>query len=317
MKVAASDIGFADALEKGDRDRLVSFPKADRHCHSLFGASLQSIAAWAGRSFKAAPVRMANLDEMRQYAHSELYAYIRDRTGSEFTAEQTILEAIQDGVSILEMSLDADLVLLYESGTAGFVDFVRGLVVKHGRNIDFRPEIGLSKNRDPSPQIRLAMECVESGLFKSIDLYGNEHAQLPEPYVDLFRTAKRHGLKLKAHVGEFGDAALVERTLRVLDLDEIQHGVTVATSKPLMDLIKDKGIRLNACPSSNVALSVVDDLRHHPIRALVRHGIRVTINTDDKTIFGMTVTDEYLALFKASTLTARELDAIRMESLSE
>jgi hypothetical protein len=36
-------------------DLLLAFPKADRHCHSLFGASLQSIEAWAGRSFKQPP----------------------------------------------------------------------------------------------------------------------------------------------------------------------------------------------------------------------------------------------------------------------
>lgn len=70
------------------------------------------------------------------------------------------------------------------------------------------------------------------------------------------------------------------------------------------------------CPSSNVALSVVSDLRHHAIRELARNGIRVTVNSDDKTIFGMTVTDEYMALYRAGTLAADELEAIRIESLS-
>jgi adenosine deaminase len=297
MSTNALHIGFAESLQNGDRQQLVAFPKADRHCHSLFGASLKSIAAWGGKPIKAPPSRMADLDEMRRYAHSELYACIRNRAGFEFTAATTIAEAIQDGVSILEMSLDSDLVKLYESGIAGFVDFVKGLVGKYTRSIDFRPEIGVSKNRDPSPQIKLALECIESGVFRSIDLYGNEYAQQSEAYAELFRNAKRRGLKLKAHVGEFGDAALVKRTLEVLQLDEIQHAVAVTTSKPLMNLIKDQGIRLNVCPTSNVALSVVSDLQHHPIRTLARNGIRVTINTDDKTIIGMTATDEYIALF--------------------
>ena len=313
---ANPEIGFAEALRNGDRPRLVAFPKADRHCHSLFGASLQSIAAWAGTPLSPPPLRMANLDEMRTYAHSELYAHIRNRAGVEFTAEQTIVEAVGDGVSILEMSIDADFVALYESGTQGFLELVTRLVDTFARDIDFRPELGVSKNRDPSAQIKRAAECIESGLFRSIDLYGNEHAQQPEAYGDLFRSARRRGMKLKAHVGEFGDAALVERTLRVLDLDEIQHGVAVATSRPLVDLVKDKDIRLNICPSSNVALSVVEDLRRHPIQALVRGGVRVTINSDDKTIFGRTVTDEYQALFQAGTLTSEELESIRRESLS-
>ena len=317
MSIDVPHIDFAEALRNSDRQRLVAFPKADRHCHSLFGASLKSIAVWGGTPIKAPPSRMADLDEMRRYAHAELYACIRNRAGFEFTAETTITEAIQDGVSILEMSLDSDFVRLYESGIAGFVDFVKGLVDKYARSIDFRPEAGVSKNRDPSPQIKLTQECIESGVFRSLDLYGNEHAQQPEAYAELFRNAKRRGLKLKAHVGEFGDAALVKRTLEVLQLDEIQHGLAVATSKPLMNLIKDRGIRLNVCPSSNVALSVVSDLHHHPIRTLARNGVRVTINSDDKTIFGMTTTDEYIALFQAGTLAAEELEAIRVESLSD
>jgi adenosine deaminase len=315
--VNTADTGFVEALRDADRERLHAFPKADRHCHSLLGASLQSIAAWAGKPLRAAPHRMDGLDEMRSYAHSELYPYIRNRAGFEFTADRTIVEAIQDGVSVLEMSLDSDLSRLYELGTAGFVGFVKKLADAHRGSIDFRPELGVSKNRDPSPQIKLARECIESGLFKSIDLYGNEHRQHPEAYRDLFREAKRQGLKLKAHVGEFGDAVLVQRTLLVLDLDEIQHGTAAAASEPIMDLIKDRGIRLNVCPTSNVVLSAARDLKHHPIRTLARNGIRVTINSDDKTIFGMSVSDEYLALFQEGTLTAEELEAIRIESLAD
>ena len=150
-----------------------------------------------------------------------------------------------------------------------------------------------------------------------MDLYGNEHAQGPEAYVELFRAARARGLKLKAHVGEFGGADLVERTLRALDLDEIQHGIAILSSKPLMDLVRDRGIRLNVCPSSNVALSIVESLREHPIDALVHAGIRVTINSDDKTIFGQSVSDEYLALFRAGTLSAEELEQIRVGSLRE
>ena len=258
---------------------------------------------------------MASLDEMREYAHSELYVLIRNREGFEFTAERAIVEAIEDGVSILEMSFDADFLRFYRRGAVEFIDFIKALVSRYSNEIDARPEIGISKNRDPWPQVKRARECLESKVFRSIDLYGNEDAQSPESYAELFRSARQAGLKLKAHVGEFGDAALVERTLRILELDEIQHGVAVATSKPLINLIKSKGIRLNICPSSNVALSVVKDLRHHPIGALARRGVRVSINSDDKTIFGKSVTDEYVALYAAQTLSAEELEAIRLDSL--
>ena len=306
---------FVEALIEGDIDRLADFPKAERHCHSIFGTSLQSIADWVGEPIKPPPARMTNLDAMRNYAQSELYPIILNRRGFEFTANSAIAEAIQDGVSILEMSLDVAFVSFYSSGTIGFIDFVQELMRKHAKDLDFRPEIGISKDRKPSAQLKPARECIESGTFKSLDLYGNEHAQQPEEYVNLFRRARSHGLKLKAHVGEFGGPELIERTLRVLEIQEIQHGVTAATSRRLMDILRREGIRLNVCPSSNVALSVVKDLAHHPIRILFDSGIRISINSDDKTIFGKSTSEEYLGLYRAGNLTAEELDQIRIDSL--
>jgi adenosine deaminase len=312
-----SSSSFVDALQSGNVALISAFPKADRHCHSRWGASIDSIRAWSGNNIKDPPLRMADFDEMRKYAREELNSTIHTKVGFRFTAEQTIIEAIQDGVTILEMSLDVVDTQYFETGIKGFIDFIQSLSTKYSGRIDFRPELGISKNREPSTQIALATQCIESAVFKSIDLYGNEEAHEPEAYIALYQHARISGLKLKAHVGEFCGPDHIERTLRALALDEIQHGVLAAESKTLMDYLRKEHIRLNVCPSSNVALSVSKDLAHHPIRSLVGNGVRVSINTDDKTIFGKTVTDEYLGLFKAGTLEAKELDKIRMDSLKD
>jgi adenosine deaminase len=70
-------------------------------------------------------------------------------------------------------------------------------------------------------------------------------------------------------------------------------------------------------PSSNVALGAVEHLREHPIRTLLQHGVRVTVNTDDLTIFGHSVSDEYLSLFREGVLGADALDTIRRTSLGQ
>jgi adenosine deaminase len=309
--------GFVDALRAGDHAKLTAFPKADRHCHSLLGAGLPGIRAWAGAPIEEPPARMADFDAMREYCHRALYPFIRHRAGFEHTAQSTVAEAAEDGVRVLEMSLDVDLCRDYDRGLDGFLDFVRRLLGDSVPGMDFRPEIGLSRNRDPGLQAALAAECVDSGLFGSIDLYGNEQAREPRAYAALYRRAASRGLKLKAHVGEFGDARLMEQTLRVLGLHEIQHGVAAAGSPELVGLLRREHIRLNVCPSSNVALSVAPDLARHPIQALARSGVRVSINSDDKTIFGRSVTGEYRALFQAGTLSGAELEEIRIDSLRD
>jgi len=311
---AAGD--FEAALSSGSLPAVRSFPKADLHCHSWLSAGLASIRRWAGVPIASPPRRMASFDEMREYQHAVLDPHIRSRSGFEFTADRAVVEAIEDGVTIMEMSLDVNAIRLYDSRASRFFDFVDGLARRHAGKLDFRPEIGVSKNRDPGDQVPLAMECVDSGLFRSIDLYGNEHAQPPEAYKALYRHAAARGVKRKAHVGEFGNAALIERTLATLELQEVQHGVAAAESVSLMRLLRGEGVRLNVCPSSNVALSVCATLAQHPLRQLVDNGVAVTINSDDKTIFGNSVSEEYLAVCGARVLTAGELDAIRRSSLT-
>jgi adenosine deaminase len=312
--VPASELEFHEALVAREPDRFVDLPKADRHCHSLLGASLRSIREWTGAAIPATPARMSSFEQMRGYLHRELYPYIRTRAGFEFTAERSVEEAIQDGVRILEMSLDVDFARFFD-GPEEFLGFIRGLVDRHRDLISFRPELGISKNRPPATQIPLAEECVRSGLFASLDLYGNEGAAEPEAYAALYALAARRGLKPKAHVGEFGSPDLMERTMRVLGLREIQHGVAAARSAPLMRVLRREGIRLNTCPGSNVALSASPDLAHHQIRTLFDSGVRVSINTDDRTIFARAVSDEYRALHAAGTLDAAALYAIWRDSL--
>ena len=314
FSVSASD--FRDALGAADPGRFTALPKADRHCHSLLSASLRSISEWAGMAIPAAPPRMPSFEDMREYLHRELYPHIRNRAGFEFTAGRSIEESALDGVRILEMSIDVDFLRFYD-GPEEFFRFVRGLVERHRDSIRFRPELGISKNRPPAAQVPPAEACVRSGVFASLDLYGSETAQEPEAYAGLFALAARHGLKLKAHVGESRTPELMERTMRVLGLHEIQHGVAAARSAPLMRILRREGIRLNVCPGSNVALAASPDLAHHQIRTLLDNGVRVSINSDDRTVFGRTVSDEYRALHAAGTLDAAALYAVWRDSLAD
>lgn len=82
-----------------------------------------------------------------------------------------------------------------------------------------------------------------------------------------------------------------------------------------MNRIKDDNIVLHICPSSNVVLGAVSSIKQHPIKTLYKHGIRVTINTDDLLLFNSSVSEEYLKLYQAGVLTGEELDDIRLYSL--
>jgi adenosine deaminase len=307
---------FTNALQSRDLPTLQRVPKSDLHNHSILGTRIESVESWLHKSLPRAQKRMASLDEMIRYAHDVLYPYTDTHDGFQFTAESAIQDAITDGVSTLEMSLDMRFISLFHNGIEDFVSFVAGLVTTYKNSIDFRPEIGMSKDRSPADQIRLASLCIRSGIFQSIDLYGNETAQPLDAYRDIYVDARKHGLKLKTHAGEFAGPAFISRAIDILQVDEVQHGVTASLSKPLMDRLRREHIRLNICPSSNVALGVVRDIAHHPIRTLVDNGVLVTVNSDDLMIFGQSVSQEYLLLYQSGVFTAEELDEIRLEGLA-
>jgi len=307
---------FKEALQRGDLARLARVPKSDLHLHSILGTRIARIESWISKPLQRPPSRMTSLEQMVEYSHGVLYPYTLNRAGFEFTATSAIKDAIADGVVILEMSLDVRFLSMYDKVPDGFLSFIADLMGTYRNQIDFRPEIGISKNREPANEISLAYLCIHSGLFRSIDLYGSETAQPPDLYRQLYVDAKKQGLRLKAHAGEFAGPEFMERTLDVLQVDEIQHGVAAAASKPLMERLRRDRIRLNVCPSSNVVLGVVNDIAHHPIRILVDNRVRVTINTDDLTIFGQSVSQEYMLLHQSGLLTTDELDAIRLEGLS-
>jgi adenosine deaminase len=307
---------FCSALRTGDHSAVQRVPKSDLHSHSILGTRLESVERWLGRALPRPPKRMASLDVMIKFAHEVLYPYTDTLDGFRFTAQSAVEDACHDGVTVLEMSIDVRFISLFRNDPDDFFIFVADLVDANKGRIDFRPEIGMSKDRFDPEQLRLAHLCIRSGIFQSIDLYGNETAQPPDAYREIYADARRRGLKLKAHAGEFLGPEYMSETLDILHVDEIQHGIAAAASLPLMQRLQREGIRLNICPSSNVALGVVDDVAHHPIKVLVDNGVSVTINTDDLMIFDQSVSQEYLLLYQSGVLTAEELDQIRLEGIA-
>ena len=114
--------------------------------------------------------------------------------------------------------------------------------------------------------MKLAHEALDLGLFQSLDLYSHQEACAPEAVKTLYVKARETGMKLKAHVGEFGGAEDIRRTVELLDLDEVQHGIAAVESVEVMRWLSQNHIQLNVCPTSNVMLNAVPNLASHPIR---------------------------------------------------
>lgn len=208
-------------------------------------------------------------------------------------------------------------VTLFDDDAAKLTRRLKDVHARVAPDIEWVPQIGLSRHCRIDDLKRWLLPFLELGAFRTIDLYGDEFAQPIEAFRPLYRMARDAGLRLKAHVGEWGSADDVWRAVEELELDEVQHGIAAAGSGPVMRQLADNNIRLNVCPTSNVMLGRVEHIASHPIRKHYEEGVKVTVNTDDVLVFGNGVSEEFLSLYQAGVFNARELDAIRREGLSD
>ena len=130
-----------------------------------------------------------------------------------------------------------------------------------------------------------------------------------------FDCAREAGLRLTAHAGEWGGPESVRSAIEDLEVERIGHGVRAIEDLALVDEIAEKGIVLEVCPGSNVALGLYPSFRKHPIGQLYERGVKVTVSTDDPPFFHTTMQKEYDELHKAFDWDESVFDRIVQTSL--
>ncbi|KPU26289.1 adenosine deaminase [Caloranaerobacter sp. TR13] len=306
---------FIEALENRNIEKLRSIPKSDLHNHSILGGNLKYIEEWIGKKIPRLTKRITSIEEMEAWVGKNYIPYVKGTSGFEKAIEAAFIQAKADGVIKLEMSIDVYFRHLYNGSAEELIKALKRLHQEYAPEVNFIPELGFNRSVSQELLIEWFEPYLDYNYFKSVDLYGDEFAQPASKLKQLYRMAKSKGLKLKAHVGEFGDAESIQETVEVLELDEIQHGISAVKSKSVMNFLQRNNIQLNICPTSNYMLSRVEEIKNHPIRELFDNGIKVTVNTDDVIVFQNGVSEEFLLLYDQGVFSAEELDVIRMNGL--
>jgi adenosine deaminase len=308
---------FMTALQTGDRDGLCRAPKADLHIHGFGGGDRAFVREETGVDIRPLDRVLGSMAEMHAFAEANLLPAFPGLAGRALALKATFVQARKDGVTRLEVGEDAWAMTLHD-GSAEAVWRVLSEAHRAGSpDIDWIPQLGISRHCGVAAIERWISPLLELGTFKTFDLSGDEGAQPIDVFRPIYRRAQASGLRLKAHVGEWGTADDVWRAVELLELDEVQHGIAASTSPQVMRALVNAGVKLNICPTSNVKLGRVASLREHPIRVLFDAGVDVTVATDDPLIFGCSLSSEFMALYEAGVMTAEELDLMRLSALKE
>ena len=289
-------------------------PKSDLHSHAGRGGNIKYIENWARVKIVPNDKLFESLSDMQSWFVNNVKCHCSGLEGYLKRVEAAFVQAADDNIKVLTLSYGVGEVDLL-GGMIPFITIMENLRASFAPDTLFFPELALGREQDVNYVATRLDEIFSYGWFKSIDICNNEFAQPICNFKKIYRQARSAGLKLRAHVGEFGSADDVMEAVETLELDEVHHGIAAARSDHVMRFLSDNKIRLNICPTSNVMLKTAESYDAHPIRLLYDHGIPVTINTDDLLIFNQSVSEEYNNLHSSNLMTADELEDIRLTGL--
>ncbi len=198
------------------------------------------------------------------------------------------------------MSLDE----VIEVVLAGFADGSAGTA------LTIRALVTAMRTDDNSKAVaEAAVRFRERGVV-GFDIAGREAGYPPTLHLDAFQFLQRENFHFTIHAGEaFGPASIWE-AVQFCGAERLGHGVRIvddivvedggpALLGRLASFVRDRRIPLELCPTSNVHTGAVDNITEHPIGLLRDLGFRVTVNTDNRLMSGVSMTSEMIALHNA------------------
>jgi adenosine deaminase len=149
----------------------------------------------------------------------------------------------------------------------------------------------------------------------AVDLAGDEIKYPGKQFVEHFRHAQEAGMRITVHAGESASAEGVKQAIIELGAERIGHGIRAVEDPAVVDLLLEKAVGVENCPTSNVQTGIVESYAKHPISHFLRRGVLVTLNTDNCTTSGIDLTSEYETLVRESDLTDAEMGQLQRNSI--
>jgi adenosine deaminase len=218
-----------------------------------------------------------------------------------FITYHSVKELVHDGLTYCELRFSPEHFALEN-------DFDRAqvtkLIVEAGNTaakdagLEIRYLLTFNRSKQTSEQmIELynRLKRLEIPEIVGIDLAGDEINYPPEQFRNFFALIESDGLyKSTIHAGEVTPSEQIWEAIRNLHADRIGHGTSTIDDEPLQEYLKSSGIALELCITSNYQTGSWEDERNHPIGALYRNGVPVTLNSDDPFIQNTDLTDDYI-----------------------
>ncbi|MGZ8562019.1 MAG: adenosine deaminase [Candidatus Limnocylindria bacterium] len=308
-----------------DLDPLLRLPKAELHQHldgSVRPETAVELAAEAGISLTLDEAKERLIGPPRCRDQADLLrsfdlpiVLLQTAPALRRVTAELVESMADDGLTYAEIRWAPRLHLEHGLSVVAVMEAVAAGIGEAASLLGPRtPFIGLivtaMRSHPPAANVELARAAAAFGPpVIGFDLAGLEAEYPAPPHAAAFRAAAEGGLALTAHAGEVPGPERIREAL-AFGVRRIAHGVTAAQDPEVIALLRERDVTLDLCPTSNVQAGIVADLASHPLAALHRAGVSVTLSTDDRTVSATTLSQEMSRTARALRLTPAELAAI-------
>jgi adenosine deaminase len=308
-------------------DSLRPLPKSELHQHldgSLRPETAVELAAAIGMPLELDEARRRMIGPRRCRDQAELLTFfdlpialLQTDAALERATGELVEDLAADGIRYAEVRWAPRLHLERGLSVGAVIEAVCAGVQRAAATLGpGGPLVGLivtaMRSHPPAANAELARTA---GAFGSpvlgFDLAGPEEAWPAPPHAVAFAAARDAGLALTAHAGEVAGAHRVSEVLE-FGVRRVAHGVSAASDPTVLDVLRAQDVTLDLCPTSNVQAGIVDAIADHPLARLHRAGVSVTISTDDRTVTGVSLSEELAACATELDLSDDELAAIAL-----
>ena len=290
-----------------DLDWLQRVPKTDLHCHLGGGIRLSTILDEAKRQGIELPAH----DETSLYpyvvkdAAESLEDYLeafkitesvmKDAQALERVAYELCEDAHAENVHLLEIRYAPTN---YRTESLKLFQIVEAVLagIERARN-DFDMLVGLilcgmKQDKDSIREaVSLAAEYKGNGVV-GFDLAGPERGYRTKSYEPLLAKVFASFLPVTIHAGEAYGAKSIAEAVIYLNARRIGHGTNLFELQGLADYVEVTGLGLEVCLSSNLHTRAIPSIQSHPVRQMMRRGLRFSLNTDNRTVSDTNITKE-------------------------
>jgi adenosine deaminase len=302
----APKVVLHDHLDGGLRPRTVIELAAEHGYDGLPTTDEDDLAAW----FRTGAARRDLVLYLETFTHT--VGVLQTRDALERVAFECAEDLADDGVVHAEVRFAPELHL--EQGLtpdevveAVLEGFRRGSA---GRRLSVGTLVTAMRHAANSTEIAdLAVRHRDAGVV-GFDIAGSEAGNPPTRHLDAFRRVAAANFHITIHAGEAFGLPSIWEALQFCGAERLGHGVRIVDDikvgpgghiemGTLASFVRDRRIPLEMCPSSNLDTGVCASIAEHPIRLLKDLRFRVTVNTDNRLMSGVTMTSEMQQLVEA------------------